>query len=148
MNNDLISREALKKCAIPCVIHNGALTDLCVPLYQIDNAPTVEPCYQTTSCLDCKNYDKENYYCPRFCEVIRETTKEIKRQGEWIPCYVNFTDGSKPLFAYCKCSLCNKPATGVYKFCPNCGAEMKPKTCTNCETFGHDCGDCEVGDDD
>lgn len=41
MNNDLISREALKKCAIPCEIHNGALTDLCVPLYQIDNAPTV-----------------------------------------------------------------------------------------------------------
>ena len=39
---DLISRDALKKCAIPCQIHNGALTDLCVPLYQIDNAPTVE----------------------------------------------------------------------------------------------------------
>lgn len=33
-------------------------------------------------------------------------------------------------------------------FCPNCGASMKPKTCTNCETFGQDCGDCEVGDDD
>lgn len=36
---DLISRSELKKCAIPCQIHNGALTDLCVPLYQIDNAP-------------------------------------------------------------------------------------------------------------
>lgn len=43
MNNDLISRSELKKCAIPCQIHNGALTDLCVPLYQIDNAPTVKP---------------------------------------------------------------------------------------------------------
>ena len=40
---DSISREALKKCAIPCEIHNGAMTDLCVPLYQIDNAPAVEP---------------------------------------------------------------------------------------------------------
>lgn len=39
---DLISRTELKKCAIPCEIQNGALTDLCVPLYQIDNAPTVE----------------------------------------------------------------------------------------------------------
>ena len=38
----LIDADALKKCAIPCEIHNGALTDLCVPLYQIDNAPTVE----------------------------------------------------------------------------------------------------------
>lgn len=38
----LIDADELKKCAIPCEIHNGALTDLCVPLYQIDNAPTVE----------------------------------------------------------------------------------------------------------
>jgi hypothetical protein len=45
MNNDLISRSELKKCAIPCQIHNGALTDLCVPLYQIDNAPTVSDRY-------------------------------------------------------------------------------------------------------
>ena len=44
---DLISRSELKKCAIPCEIHNGALTDLCVTLYQIDNAPTVKyPFYQ------------------------------------------------------------------------------------------------------
>lgn len=37
----LIDADALKKCAIPCEIHNGVLTDLCVPLYQIDNAPTI-----------------------------------------------------------------------------------------------------------
>jgi hypothetical protein len=37
----LIDADELRKCAIPCEIHNGALTDLCVPLYQIDNAPTV-----------------------------------------------------------------------------------------------------------
>jgi len=38
----LIDADELKKCAIPCEIHNGDLTDLCVPLYQIDNAPTVK----------------------------------------------------------------------------------------------------------
>jgi hypothetical protein len=38
----LIDADELRKCAIPCEIHNGALTDMCVPLYQIDNAPTVE----------------------------------------------------------------------------------------------------------
>ena len=38
----LIDANALKECAIPCQIHNGALTDLCIPLYQIDNAQTVE----------------------------------------------------------------------------------------------------------
>lgn len=39
----LIDADKLRKLAIPCEIHNGALTDMCVPLYQIDNAPTVEP---------------------------------------------------------------------------------------------------------
>lgn len=112
----------------------------------IDNAPTVEPCYQTTSCLDCKNYDKENYYCPRFCEVIREATKEIKRQGEWI-FDREFTEFGNPYGTY-KCSVCGGHSSNKYSFCKDCGAEMKPKTCTNCETFGQDCGDCEVGADD
>ncbi len=39
----LIDADELKKCAIPCEIHNGALTDLCVPLYQINNALTIKP---------------------------------------------------------------------------------------------------------
>ena len=52
-------------------------------LSAIDNAPTVEPCYQTTSCLDCKMYDKENYNCPRFCEVIRSAIGE-RSQGEFV----------------------------------------------------------------
>jgi DNA-directed RNA polymerase subunit RPC12/RpoP len=38
----LIDADKLKECAIACNIHNGTLTDLCVPLYQINNAPTVE----------------------------------------------------------------------------------------------------------
>ena len=46
----------------------------------VDKAPTVEPCYQTTLCLDCKMYDKENHHCPRFCEVIRELVKEANNE--------------------------------------------------------------------
>lgn len=45
---------------------------------EMTERPTVEPCYQTTSCLDCKMYDKENHHCPRFCEVIRELVKEAE----------------------------------------------------------------------
>lgn len=39
------------------------------------------PCYQKTSCLDCKMYDKENYYCPRFCEVIRSAVEDTKQSN-------------------------------------------------------------------
>ena len=52
-------------------------------LEAIDNAPTVEPCYQTTSCLDCDNYDKENHNCPRYCEVIKEAINS-RTKGELI----------------------------------------------------------------
>lgn len=86
-----------------------------------DAPPTVEPCYQTTSCLDCKNYDKENYYCPRFCEVIREATKEIKRQGEWKPKHVTF--GSCFLQGF-ECD-CGRVVMQRENFCPNCGADMR-----------------------
>ena len=41
----LIDANGLEKTAIPCEIHNGASTELCVPLYQIRNAPTLpNPC--------------------------------------------------------------------------------------------------------
>ena len=67
-------------------------------------------------------YEDARKHYDRTAEVLASIERP---QGEWIPYYVNFTDGSKPLFAYCKCSLCNKQATGDYKFCPNCGAEMR-----------------------
>ena len=129
MNNDLISRRVVKELisdkSIPIKFEKEKRgdwqTSLGVILSDIDNvidnAPTVEPCYQTTSCLDCKNYDKENYYCPRFCEVIREIAKENQRpQGEWI-------EGTQGYY----CSECETIDRFYFEhnFCPNCGASMK-----------------------
>ena len=71
----LIDADALEKMAIPCVIHNGALTELCVPLYQIRTAPTLpnpcgNPCNFTRptgehKCVTCKHCKDEifNNYC-------------------------------------------------------------------------------------
>lgn len=39
-----------------------------------------EPCYKITCCSDCEVYDREKHTCPRFCEVIKETVKEIKEE--------------------------------------------------------------------
>ena len=69
----LVDANALKKCAIPCQIHNGALTDLCIPLYQIDNAPTVEPkqgewyysCDKGWECNQCHETVKDMPTCMR-----------------------------------------------------------------------------------
>ena len=115
---DLISRESLRKdiehlYSIYAENKDGFYTDV---IDHIDNAPTVEPCYQTTSCLDCKMYDKGKHNCPRFCEVIRSAIEE-RPQGEWIKI------GELGL-AY-KCNKCEEVSVTPENFCPNCGADMQ-----------------------
>lgn len=29
-------------------------------------------------CTDCDEYNQEKHYCPKFCDVIRNTTEEIQ----------------------------------------------------------------------
>lgn len=112
----LIDADALKNLPFERMIHTD-FGETAIPIEEIDNAPTVEyPFYQEAY--------QTGYEEGHIDGVLQGEKLYARPQGEWIPCYVNFTDGSKPLFAYCKCSLCNKQATGVYKFCPNCGAEM------------------------
>lgn len=31
-----------------------------------------------SKCTDCNEYNHEKHYCPKFCDVIRDTTKEIQ----------------------------------------------------------------------
>ncbi len=97
----LIDANALEKTAIPCEIHNGALTELCVPLYQIRNAPTLpNPCGNP-------------------CNFVRPT-------GEWYYLKANEkqTDGYE-------CSVCKAtyhtrvPYFSEFNYCPNCGARME-----------------------
>lgn len=40
-----------------------------------------DTCYKITCCSDCEIYDREKHNCPRFCEVIKNTIKEIKLGG-------------------------------------------------------------------
>lgn len=83
--------------------------------YGQNEAKTVEPCYQTISCLDCKNYDKENHNCPRYCEVIKEAIKS-RPQGGWI-----LHQDSKTW----ECTNCFNNQIMWSNFCPFCGADMR-----------------------
>ena len=31
-----------------------------------------------SKCTDCNEYNHEKHYCPKFCDVIRDTTKEMQ----------------------------------------------------------------------
>lgn len=31
-----------------------------------------------SKCTDCNEYNQEKHYCPKFCDVIRETDREMR----------------------------------------------------------------------
>ena len=48
-------------------------------------AEKYEECYK--DCGDCEAYNKEKHHCPKFCNVIKETVKEIEENHNgWISC--------------------------------------------------------------
>lgn len=153
MNNDLISREALKKAFEDTVVISPMPYAFVKQI--IDNAPTVEPCYQTTSCLDCQMYDKENHNCPRFCEVIRSAIEE-RPQGEFVKRLNDQIE--KSVCKFCQmnehCELCEISRvfmiialTDKEMICSFCGAEMRKPNCITCDHFGK-CEGCEQGEEE
>ena len=112
MNNDLISREALKK-ALKKYKYCG-FYDKVIEI--IDNAPTVE---------DFTENDKALAYCEGYVRGSHEAY--IRPQGEWI---AEYTESCHSLLGY-QCSICFDYALEINeypirtKFCPHCGAQMK-----------------------
>ena len=129
MNNDLISREALKEALNENALETSCGGMLFIDIINriIDNAPTVPQ-----DCSDCKRYDFP-YFTVSFDEnklkeiVQTEVIDKIKSgeivlqderpQGEWIydEDYIN---------PY-RCDKCNYHNDDKTNFCPNCGADMR-----------------------
>lgn len=111
MNNDLISREALKKA-----IKDNGYSHYFEIFDIIDNAPTVErkPFATVT-------FDKDELYRivdERVIQPIKNgelVIKEKRPTGHWI----EFKGG------YYKCDKCGEVERAKKNFCPNCGAEMR-----------------------
>jgi hypothetical protein len=99
MNNDLISREALKKA-----IEQGegfswdshGKDDLCVRKKYIDNAPTVEPTFGVFKSICCEECEKRPH-------------------GKWL---------AVDRLGWGKCSNCGEYCD-TDNFCANCGADMR-----------------------
>lgn len=57
----------------------------------VDNV-TGEQMIERTNCLECEEYNHEKYYCPKFCDVIREAVKDIRKDSipiDWIESQVD-----------------------------------------------------------
>ena len=133
MNNDLISREALKehKFLTPQVKviggrHDGKMREQIIQAYQkgwndcidaiIDNAPTVEP-------EKAKESEIIKAYTKGFDTGV-ETVKNERPQGEWI----KHISELYPNESTEECPFCHEEQTicgNDDNFCPNCGADMR-----------------------
>ena len=133
MNNDLISRNALRE-ALSQMPYND-YDDLTRTENLIDNAPTIEvpenavncvltmfgKCsYNETGCSDCEIKDK-----------IRKALSE-EPQGEWIAREdMDYLDENKVVHNHFECNKCGlvhdfiDGHTSQYNFCPQCGADMR-----------------------
>lgn len=56
-----------------------------------DIADEYRTCYK--SCMECEAYNKEKHYCPKWCDVIKNTISELAEEYKvselptgWIPC--------------------------------------------------------------
>lgn len=119
MNNDLISREALRNVILNDRKLDGANANWEVNriLVHIDNAPTVTAFTKD----DMAGAYNEGYYCGN---------RENKRpKGEWIEKQDNKG-------GWWECNKCGKEplrnfdvglTMALSNFCPNCGAEMRKK---------------------
>lgn len=114
MNNDLISREALKK-AIAEATYNFEQIPIRVDEVQelIDNAPTVE----ASNIIDGLNNEIDDL-SENLAWYINERNRLLKERrphGKWI------TTWDRYIF---QCSCCHGKSV-KYNFCPECGADMR-----------------------
>lgn len=122
MNDDLISREALKK-ALEVTQYND-IDDLTRTERLIDNAPTVDayPFEQVQELV-------------KLNQQFAEEIENLKRpQGEWVICNQDNEGIHKIECPFCKCvkgsdfgGLITLTFDRFPPFCENCGADMRGK---------------------
>lgn len=128
MNNDLISREALKEIILKeykgYEVSSTSASDI---IKIIDNAPTVD----TFTFDDMKKGINVGYKAGRLSEKWeRPQGKDNTPTGTWIPEEETYTDLSGTIETYTrfKCDNCMQGQNfGPYPFCPWCGKKMNPE---------------------
>lgn len=133
MNNDLISREALKKELIDSCIDETMKVSLPFVLRKIDNAPTVEPklkddiieAFNLITDQEFENSDSFWIVTPKGKKIEFEKKRP---QGEWVDKgkYAEYHSEHAYLCKNCGCQIIERPDK-IFEnwFCKFCGAYMK-----------------------
>ena len=137
-SEDAISRDAVEKITWEEPNYDDVLNVLTEVRDKVRALPSVtppKPCEEENpNCTECRYYDKEKHYCPRFCKVIENTMAEItseqtRPQGKWIDIGIAM-EGRKYKNHECDiadayyCDYCGYNQYIKTNYCPWCGAEM------------------------
>lgn len=128
MNNDLISREALKKVLSDPLYRStikdyGEILKYTFVMDIIDNAPTIEPFepdYVGAERVEARQRGYEDGY--RNGMKIGKTLNPKIKQGEWI---WRETGAFNYRYGYFTCSNCSFVSNAKQNFCAECGADMR-----------------------
>ncbi len=83
--HDLIDRQMAIDIldAYQVMVENGEENPYTWARFRMSELPSAQQ-----DCTECPEYDTERHYCPKYCDVIKQTLEEAKqeRTGRWIPC--------------------------------------------------------------
>ena len=80
-------------------------------------------------CADTRQMDEILKHNKALCNFIKAIPSADRPQGEWIACKHGDAEWISPIADFYKCSICDKIVNlfqmRSYKYCPNCGCQMK-----------------------
>lgn len=127
-----MTNEEIKK--LECIIKTYLPNDFDIEMFnKAIQAFESQPCEENyPTCTECEHYDSEKHYCPRFCQVMKDTAKEIKEQRN--PKLVIYeSDGDAdgfPVYDMARCPSCDAlmmddEANWGERYCMKCGQALK-----------------------
>lgn len=135
LNKDCISREQalLSLTGIDLPTDRDKLIALFTERIQHLPPVTPEPCTEDyPTCTECEHYDSEKHYCPRFCQVMKDTVEELKEQNN-SQLVIYESDGDAdgfPVYDMARCPNCDTlimddEANWGEPYCMKCGQALK-----------------------
>ena len=88
-------------------------------------AEEYEHCIKS-SCSNCEVYDKEKHYCPKWCDVIKHTTKELAEEHNNDFCEWEYDEFETKWQTDCGVLFAlHDSDREITQFCPYCGKKIK-----------------------
>ena len=104
--SDLIDRDSVINVIVAWTVEDRPDVEMPTDLIdRVKDLPSAQP-ELNEWCHDCKEYDPEKRYCPRWGQVIKTALEDAQPEQQWIPCSERLPEigehyVSEPCIVYC-----------------------------------------------